>query len=145
MKKITVILVLLILMSMVINLNIVFASGGPEGGTGEGDGEGEGTISSITSATSIVESMKPANDMSKTSNRFGNILNTIIGLFQVVGTGIAVIVVAILGMKYMMAAPAEKADTKKSIMPILVGCVLLFGGVNLMAAVYDFAKKVLKN
>lgn len=72
-----------------------------------------------------------------------DILNTVIGLFQIAGTGIALIVITMLGIKYMMAAPSEKADVKKQIMPIIIGCILVFGGLNIMVAVYDFANNVL--
>ena len=53
--------------------------------------------------------------------------------------------VSFLGIKYLLASPSEKADTKKSILPIVIGCVLLFGAVNLMAAVSDFADKALNS
>lgn len=71
-----------------------------------------------------------------------NSINTVIGVLQVVGTGIALVVVSIMGIKYMMASPSEKADTKKMIMPIIIGCVLLFGAVNLVAIVANFSDVV---
>lgn len=69
-------------------------------------------------------------------------INKIIGLLQLTGSGIAIIVVTILGIKYILASPSEKADVKKSILPIIIGCVLLFGGVNLAAAIADFSEKL---
>ena len=33
----------------------------------------------------------------------------------------------------------EKADTKKMIMPVIIGCILVFGGVNLMVAVAELS------
>ena len=92
MKKIISILMVIIMICLIFNVNFVLAGG---------------SESQITDITSIVNKMEPSNDMSNTNNRFGNILNIIIGLFQVVGTGIAVIAVAILGMKYM-AIRADK-------------------------------------
>lgn len=102
--------------------------------------------SDITNPTAVVDSMSgvKADQMASTENSFGDIINTVIGLMQIAGTGIAIIVVSILGIKYLIASPSEKADTKKSIMPIVIGCVLLFGAVNIMAAVSDFAQNVLK-
>lgn len=38
----------------------------------------------------------------------------------------------------MLASPSDKADVKKEILPILIGCILVFGGVNIVAAVVDF-------
>lgn len=66
-------------------------------------------------------------------------INGVIGLLQFVGSGISIIVVTILGMKYILASPADKADVKKSIMPIIIGCVLLFGAVNLVSAIMSFS------
>ncbi len=99
---------------------------------------------SITDPKSVTDSMSgaTANNMaSGESSGIPGILNTVIGLLQVAGTGISIIVVSLLGIKYLMASPSEKADTKKSILPIIIGCVLLFGAVNLMSAVFDFTTK----
>lgn len=67
-------------------------------------------------------------------------INSVIGLLQYAGSGIALIVITILGIKYILASPSEKADVKKSIMPILIGCVLLFGGVNLAGILATFTE-----
>lgn len=95
---------------------------------------------------SLVKAMENTSTMSSASGeegggRIGNVINTVIGFLQIAGTGIALIVITILGIKYLLTSPAEKAETKKSILPIIIGCVLLFGAVNLMRALYDFTNK----
>ena len=40
---------------------------------------------------------------------------------------IAVIVLLILGIKYMIGSASEKAEYKKTMIPYLVGAVLVFG------------------
>ena len=72
------------------------------------------------------------------------VLNTIIGAIQIAGTGISLVMVSILGIKYMLASPNDKADVKKQIMPMLIGAILLFGSVNIMQAISTFADKALK-
>ena len=94
----------------------------------------------ITDPTSVITSMSGASTPASSDNAFGKILNTMIGLLQVAGTGISIITVSVLGIKYLLASPSEKADTKKSILPIVIGCVLLFGAVNIISAVYDYAQ-----
>ena len=69
------------------------------------------------------------------SEELTNTASNVLGLMQMVGTGIALIVITLLGIKYMLASPAEKADVKKQIFPIIIGCILLFGAVNLVALV----------
>lgn len=89
----------------------------------------------------LIADMSTANDMSE-QGRIGKVINNVIGLLQMAGSGIALIVITILGIKYILASPSEKADVKKSIMPVIIGCILLFGAVNLMAAVANFATVV---
>ncbi len=89
---------------------------------------------------SVMEGVNtPAED-----EKVQGVINTIIGLLQVAGTGIALITITMMGLKYIMASPGEKADVKKQVIPIIIGCILLFGAVTLMSAIYDFAQNVLK-
>ncbi len=52
--------------------------------------------------------------------------NSIIGIITTVGTVISVITIMILGIKYMVGTVEEKAEYKKSMVPYLIGAVLLF-------------------
>ena len=61
------------------------------------------------------------------------VTNTIIGAMQIIGTAVAIIMLIWLAIKYLSAAPSEKADIKKSAVIYIVGAILLFGGVNLLA------------
>ena len=89
----------------------------------------------------IIEGMKNASTLTSDNANSGiaKTINDVIGLLQLAGTGISVIVTTMLGIKYLIASPSEKADTKKMIMPILTGCILLFGAVNLVAIIADFS------
>ena len=67
-------------------------------------------------------------------------INTIIGLIQVAGTGILVIMITFLGLKYIMASLEEKAEIKKTALPIVIGAVLLFGALEIVKAIADVGK-----
>ncbi len=67
-----------------------------------------------------------------TNSSFGGFLKDVIGYIQIAGTGIAIIVVTILGIKYLTASVEAKAEIKKDMMPVLIGMGLLFAGVNLV-------------
>lgn len=127
MKKMILILFLIFTVLVVFNINSVYAD-------------------DITDSTTVINSMSgaQASNMASADNNIGKIINTVIGLLQVAGTGISIIVVTVLGIKYLLASPSEKADTKKAILPIVIGCVLLFGAVNLMAAISDMATQIFK-
>ena len=60
----------------------------------------------------------------------------IIGTIQVVGSVIAVAVLVVLGIKYMMGSAEEKAEYKKTLIPYMVGAVLIFAASNIASMVY---------
>ena len=92
-----------------------------------------------TDVNAIISSMEGTSEMATDGDGIKSAINNVIGLIQVAGTGISVVVVTMLGIKYLLASPSEKADVKKQIAPILTGCVVLFGAVNLVAIIADFA------
>ncbi len=57
-----------------------------------------------------------------------------------VGIVAAVVVVAILGVKYMLGSADERAEYKKSMMPYLIGALLVFGASGIAKAVVAIAK-----
>ena len=95
---------------------------------------------------SLVGSMSSTSTPKGMNGNFGTvkIVNTAIGLLQIAGSGIALLVITIMGIKYILAAPGEKADIKKMATPIVIGCVLVFGAVNLAAIIESFTGNVLK-
>lgn len=66
----------------------------------------------------------------------------IIGIIQVVGSLVAVGVIVVLGIKYMMGSASEKAEYKKTMLPYLIGAVLIFAGVNIAKAIYNMANQL---
>ena len=90
----------------------------------------------------IIDSMKEASTPDGTDSGIAGSINDVIGMLQIAGTGIALVVVTMLGIKYMLAAPSEKANVKQQIMPILIGCILVFGAVTIVSAITDFSSVI---
>ena len=67
-----------------------------------------------------------------------NLSNQIIGIIQIIGTAIAVVMLIWLAIKYISAAPSEKADIKKSATIYVVGALLLFGAVGVLQIIKGF-------
>lgn len=55
-----------------------------------------------------------------------NLGNRIIGMLQTVGVVLSVIILVVLGIKYMMGSAEEKADYKKTMIPYIVGAAFIF-------------------
>lgn len=56
-----------------------------------------------------------------------NISNSVIYIFSIIGSGVSVVTLIILGIKYMMGSLEQKAEYKKTLMPYIIGAVLIFG------------------
>lgn len=63
--------------------------------------------------------------------------NEIYNTLTSVGMIIAVIVGMILGITYMMAGAVDKAKVKESIMPYLLGCIVIFGAFGIWKLVIN--------
>lgn len=68
-----------------------------------------------------------------------NLGNNIIGVVRTVGVVVAVVILLVLGIKYMMGSAEEKADYKKSMIPYIVGAILIFASTTIVGIVYDMA------
>ncbi len=61
---------------------------------------------------------------------------------QVVGMAFAVIMLAVLGIKYVVASPNEKAEYKKGMTIYVIGAVLLFGASIIIGVIRTFAQNL---
>lgn len=77
-----------------------------------------------------------------TTTEMKDIGNQIITIVSVAGSIIAVIVLIVLGIKYMMGSAEEKADYKKTLLPYIIGAVFIFGASALAGIIYNFATTI---
>lgn len=68
--------------------------------------------------------------------------NNIVTIIQVVGIVIAVIVLLVIGIKYMIGSASEKAEYKKTMIPYIVGALLIFAGTSLVRVIYSLSSSV---
>ena len=97
----------------------------------------------VSMGTSIVYGLAPngltANSSAKGTSEVQTFGQNIMGVIQVAGVVIAVIVLMILGIKYMMGSAEEKAEYKKTMIPYLVGAILIFAATTIANVLYQFA------
>ena len=75
------------------------------------------------------------------SAELNDIVGTILGFVQVIGSAIAVIMIVVLGIKYMVGSAEEKAEYKKTMIPYLVGAICIFGASTIANVVYQAVTK----
>lgn len=76
------------------------------------------------------------------TNAFNNIGNRIIGMVQAIGSIASVLVLVILGVKFMMGSAEEKAEYKKTFIPYIIGAILVFAASNLASMIFSFASSL---
>ena len=69
-------------------------------------------------------------------------IEAMLGIFQVIGSGISVIALAIIGIRYMISSVEEKANMKGVLIYYVVGACLVFATSNLLGIVYDIIKGI---
>lgn len=100
------------------------------------------TILMISLLASNVFALAP-NQINAASNVNGTneivgIGGQIIGILQTVGVVLSIVILIILGIKYMMGSAEEKAEYKKTMIPYLVGAIFIFAASTLANMVYNF-------
>lgn len=92
-------------------------------------------IAPVFAASSTIGEVTVNTDPSKVDSKLTTVGSTVLGYIQVIGTFIAVGVLMFLGIRYMTASANEKADIKKSIIPYIIGAVVLLAAVNIVALI----------
>ena len=64
-------------------------------------------------------------------------IENVLGVINTIGIVVAVIILMILGIKYMLGSVEEKADYKKAIIPYLIGMFLLVSVTTLPNIIYQ--------
>lgn len=85
------------------------------------------------------DSIKADANIGTADTTMASIGSTVLTVVTNVAIILAVVVIAVLGVKYMMGSVEEKAEYKKSMIPYLVGAVLVFGAGIIGKAVVGFA------
>lgn len=97
----------------------------------------------VTFATNVMaaqlspESITPdySGDASKLTTTAGKIM----GMIRNVAVIASVIIIMILGVKYMLGSVEEKADYKKSFVPLIIGIVLVVAATSIASFIFNMA------
>ncbi len=71
-----------------------------------------------------------------------NIGGNIVTIVQVVGIVIAIVILLVIGIKYMIGSAEEKAEYKKTMIPYIVGAVLIFAGTSIVRVIYSMTSQI---
>lgn len=86
----------------------------------------------ITASTSTLQ-----GSMSKISG-------SILGIVQTIGMAVAIIMLVVLAIKYISAAPNDKAEIKKHAVIYIVGAVVLFAASGIVGLIKTWSNSTVK-
>lgn len=92
-----------------------------------------------TDTDSSLTDMFKQTDKSGASDAATNIIGMIINIAQVIGMGVAIIMLIVLAIQYIAASPEGKAEIKKNATIYIVGAILLFAASGVLAIIRRFA------
>ncbi len=69
-----------------------------------------------------------------------NLGNQIIGIIQAIGVVVSVVVIIILGIKYMLGSVDQKAEYKKTMLPYVIGSALIFSASTISYIIMNVIK-----
>jgi len=97
---------------------------------------------SLFDAGSITTYANTTNDGGGASSSVRSIVQQVLSGMKIVCMGIAIVMLLVLAMKYMSAAPSEKADIKKHAVVYVVGAVVMFAATGILHIIGQFAGSI---
>lgn len=91
---------------------------------------------------SKLDSQTSASSSSEVVTKTKSISGAAITIAQVIGVGIAVIMLIVLAMKYMTSAPSDRAEIKKHMVVYVIGAVVMFSAVGILQIIKALAASV---
>lgn len=109
----------------------------------------ENVLAAAPTSGSSDDMLKTAKDLAGADKKdegivksTGNIASAVITITRVIALGVAIIMIIVLAMKYMMAAPGDRADIKKHAVVYIVGAVVMFACSGILGIIQDFSKNI---
>lgn len=101
-----------------------------------------GTISMASSSDSAEVVGELFNGGSADTSGIKGFGANVVDIITTIAIIVAVVVLLVLGIKYMMGSAAEKAEYKKTMIPYLIGAVLVFGAAAIARAVIIMSQTI---
>ena len=90
----------------------------------------------------ITDWYKPGKLTGEDYNRAFQLAGIVVDVITTVGITVAIIGIMIIGIKYMIGSVEQKAEYKKTMIPYIVGCVLIFTITEIVSIIYELVTKM---
>ena len=128
-KKMSIILLAVLLMVMVVTP--VFAS--------------EGGAQQTEKTEAETETTETAGDKKDIQTKVEGAMDIALSIAQTIGVTVAVILLIVVAIKYMAAAPSDKAEIKKHMVVYVIGAVLLLSAAGVLQIIKTLGDDIIGN
>ncbi len=94
---------------------------------------------SLADSTGIDPKTISGNTGSVAAGKVQSFGSNILGIVSVGASVLAVILLIVLGVKYMMGSAEEKAEYKKTLFPYFIGAIFVFGAGAICTVIFTMA------
>ena len=98
---------------------------------------------STVEATSVIGDIQ--NNMKTNTSVSNSVVSTgktVMGVLDIIATGIAILMLLYIAIKYMMSAPEGKAEYKKTATVYAIGAVIIFIAPKLASAIMKVSQNI---
>ena len=92
--------------------------------------------------TSNVAAYKPTDIDTGSASKIESKTSKILTVISNIGIAVSVIILAILGVKYMIGSVEDKAEYKEDMIPYLIGALMLFGITSFLKIIIVIGEKI---
>lgn len=80
--------------------------------------------------------------ISEVTGTVDSLTATIMTIVRTVSVAIAIVMLLVIGMKYMIASPGDRADIKKHAVAYVIGAFILFGVSGILTMLLTFGQQI---
>jgi hypothetical protein len=73
------------------------------------------------------------------ANSISKVIGAVLYITKIIAVGVALIMLAVLAIKYMSSAPGDRATIKKHAVVYIVGAIVLFGAAGILNIIQQFS------
>ena len=96
----------------------------------------------VIGATITTNSITSTKDLGDAGTKIESVGSRVLTTISNVGIVLSVVMLAIIGVKYMMGSADERAEYKKTLLPYIIGAFLIFGASTVAKIVKTVGEKL---
>ena len=114
--------------------------GSQSGGKGGSSSSSGGGTTTQTGCGSSLGDLNAYGGGTNDSVQLKNKAEHILGIIQAIGVVVSVIMLMVIGIKYMLGSVEERAEYKETLKPYLIGAFMLFSCTTVPQIIYQIVK-----